>query len=1354
MAFLETRDDTRDLREPGLDGIVPEALFVGPGAMGLEVAQFRATSQPTPAQLRELHERRQQRRATPVLVVVTYGEKRAAIAARFGEEWVTRIGLDVTQVERLSDAALDAPDRHSADALLRAKFAQLEQPIPGLRNVGLFAMHELEHGVPARSDWNSALQAASPVLRLRGRELLERLGYTIEQLPKPASVLRAKGTRLAVAVFLERPDEIEPANERYDGLSPVSFALATADAERLDYVVVLAGTVVRVYPAKPGVGTARRGRTETFIEFDLALLDDASAGYLTLLLSSDALVPGGTFAAVLESSKRFAAELAKGLRDRVYEKVMPGLCVALFHARRLRNPSRAKLQDTLDMALLTLFRLLFVAYAEDKELLPYHSSEVYREHSLKHIAQRIADERRDQIEYGREDFYWTDISQLWKAIDKGNPAWRVPAYNGGLFSADGGSTKAARALATVSLADREFAPVLSALLLDETSEGVLGPIDFRALGVGEFGTIYEGLLEQELSVADTDLSVDESGTYVPARGGAEGHGRRHSLPVIVPEGQPYLHDKSGARKSTGAYYTKDFAVEHLLERALEPALSDHLGRLDAIYDAREAADKFFDFHVADIAMGSGHFLVAAVDHVERALSGYLAKRALPGVRDELERLRNTSLKALGEDWRGDPIEDTQLLRRQLARRCIHGVDMNPLAVELARLSLWIHTFVPGLPLSFLDATLVVGNSLVGIATFDEARELIGAEADDLFAFTAQELLASAREPIARLAKLAEATAAEVRDARRLYDKARAEARDVDELLTVLTASRVDEEIADAIEQRQLLTRLRRGDLFSDRMLRRADTSLKGLQALHFPTAFPQVFLRDRPGFDVILGNPPWEKLHVEEHEFWARHFPGFRGTNQSERERQLPRMRNAHPELVDLFQAERESAERLREVILNGPYPGMGKGHPDLYKAFCWRFWELTAKDGGHVGVVLPRAVFAAKGSEDYRATLFAEGCDVDLTTLVNRRGWVFEGVHPQYSIGLLALTKRERGGGSVVLRGPYYQLRQLEASKVSEGAEFTYRDIRSWTNTLAVPLLPDEEAAKIFATIGRHPGIMQTAERPWRLRAIQGDLNSTTGKPLMTFGRSPNKSHWPVYAGESFDLWNSDTGAYYATIEGRRAAEVLQQRRLDGHSRSNSPFSEFSLEYVKKRSSLACLHARIAFRRITRATDSRTVRPALVPPQVVLVDTAPYLLRPKGDEMDESFVLGVLSSIPLDWYARRLVETHLDFHIFESLPIPLQRPPFAARTATLAARLAVHNDDRFGDWATAVGVHLEPISPAEQDDLISELDACVAHLFSLDERQLVHIFETFHEGWDYEERLRSTLGHYRTLMQRQHTVA
>src|SRR5207249_260491 len=160
----------------------------------------------------------------------------------------------------------------------------------------------------------------------------------------------------------------------------------------------------------------------------------------------------------------------------------------------------------------------------------------------------------------------------------------------------------------------------------------------------------------------------------------------------------------------------------------------------------------------------------------------------------------------------------------------------------------------------------------------------------------------------------------------------------------------------------------------------------------------------------------------------------------------------------------------------------------------------------------------------------------------------------------------------------------------------------------------------------------------------------------------------------------------YYAVADQNLVTVELQERRVSSSRRTNSPFAAFPNKDITNPSALPCRSARIAFRRITRATDSRTVRAALVPPAVFLVDTAPYLLWPKGDEYDQAFVLGVFCSIPLDWYARRFVETHMDFHISNALPVPTARPedPMRIRVVDCAGRLAAQ-DDRFSRWAESL---------------------------------------------------------------------
>ena len=778
--------------------------------------------------------------------------------------------------------------------------------------------------------------------------------------------------------------------------------------------------------------------------------------------------------------------------------------------------------------------------------------------------------------------------------------------------------------------------------------------------------------------------------------------------------------------------------------ALEPALDEHIERLDGMPD-REAGRRFFEFRVADIAMGSGHFLVGAVDRIERRLANYLAARPLPDVREEFARLRRTATEELGSDWSGDPIEDIQLLRRQVARRCIFGVDMNPMAVELARLSLWIHTFVPGLPLSLLDHNLIQGNSLVGVASFEEASELFQAESGNLFSLVASERLGAVREPLERLARLTDANDAEIREARELYARMRRAMRSEQELFTLLAASRTNSGIRAAIADGRVATALDEpGDVFQAQLMDKGHDELKGLDILHFALAFPHVFLGRRNGFDVILGNPPWEEATLEEDAFWARHYPGLRSRPQREQESLKGRYRKERPDLAARLEAETQAAASLRRILTAGAFPGMGTGDPDLYKAFVWRFWDLVSRDGGRVGVVLPRSALAAKGSTAFRQELLANAKVLDLTMLVNAGRWVFD-MEPRYTVSLTAITRGKAGRECELrLSGPYANLKRFRAGVRRAPVTFRAREVEAWNDTASIPLLPSDESVEVFAQLRKSPRLDRNDGRGWRARP-QTELHATADKPVMDLeSKQCPDGFWPVYKGASFDLWTPDTGTYYAWADPERVLGHLQSKRKRANRRS--AFAEFGPQWRKDPATLPCLKARIAFRDVTRATDSRTIRAALVPPQVLLTNAAPYLLWPRFDEKDEAFLIGVMSSLPLDWYSRRFVETHVNFFVLNPFPVPRSRPASALRkrAIVLAGRLA-SPDDRFSDWAGQLGVACGPLDPDEKQDHIHELDAVVAHLYGLTEPQLVHIFETFHEGWDHEERLRATLPHFQT---------
>lgn len=1229
-------------------GLKPVGLALGKGANAVEVAVTEANGAPNLTTLRTVWKARLGGRASPLLLVVLY-DRKAALCGPAGSYPPAFADLDPGNVGRICSTALEEPDRHSALRFLHSVIPQLEPEshVPGLRNEGLLATHELHFGVPQRTDWGTAREKALASLRLRGRHLLQSLGFTLEPLHSPAYVLRTTETKLAVAVLLDRDESPDAPSPKFSNLSAVSYALAQADRENLDYVVITAGSTLRLHPARTGVGTGRRGRTDTFVELHLDLLPEDHAGYLWLLLSAHALRSQGTLEEILEDSSRYAFGLGTRLRERVYGDVIPKLAEGLLEARRLRSPTADDLDQTYQIALIVLFRCLFVAYAEDKDLLPFRTNSLYKDRSLKKKATDLIQILRANTPFGRDTNHWEEVDRLFRAVDTGNAEWGVPAYNGGLFSRDPAVSPIGAALAELKLPDYVFGPMLQSLLVDTNAEE-WGPVDFRSLGVRDFGTIYEGLLENELSIAETDLTVEKVGEeerYRPAKPDEE---------VRVPKGRAYLHNRSGARKASGSYFTKHFAVEHLLEYALEPALQDHLARLDKLPD-REAGEAFFDFRVADIAMGSGHFLVAAVDRIEPAFSTYLAKRNLPDVMAELARLRETAKEALGLLGEGIEIEVTQLLRRQIARRCIYGVDLNPIAVEMARLGLWVHTFVPGLPLSFLDHSLVVGNSLVGIATIEEADEWLREISGSLFAYSADELIGSTRRSIEQLARLSDASSAEIREARKLFQEVRKAEAPAEALFTVLTAARLNDDVRAGVFQQASDWKEDLGLVQKADAHKRAQEVLKAIPAFHFPIAFPEVFLRKRAGFDVIVGNPPWKEATVEEDRFWTRHYPGFHSLSQREQEKAKKRLRKDRSDLTKAYEQEVEQAELLRRVLTSGPFPGMGTGDPDVYKAFCWRFWNLSRPNGGQIGVVLPRSVFNARGSGVFRETIFSEGTVDDITFLLNRDGWVFDDAEYRYTIGLASWQKVQPAADATIsFRGPFPDMGRYKSGVGREPLRFPVQDVLSWTETAALPLLPTEESGEVFLQLRKSPRLDLDAPDSWRARPHR-ELDATNDKKLMVFPEDPPKGYWPVFKGESFDIWEPDRGpeTYYAWANPEKIMAALQKKRQRSAKLARSAFREFPPVWNRDLKTLPCLKPRIAFRDVARATDTRTVRSALLPPKVFITNTGPYFLWPRRNEKDEAYLLGVLCSRPLDWYSRRFVEIHMNYHVLNAFPVP-----------------------------------------------------------------------------------------------------
>jgi hypothetical protein len=388
---------------------------------------------------------------------------------------------------------------------------------------------------------------------------------------------------------------------------------------------------------------------------------------------------------------------------------------------------------------------------------------------------------------------------------------------------------------------------------------------------------------------------------------------------------------------------------------------------------------------------------------------------------------------------------------------------------------------------------------------------------------------------------------------------------------------------------------------------------------------------------------------------------------------------------------------------------------------------------------VLPRGALNGSGTQKWRREILEHGTFENVVVTINSGHWVFKNVDGRYTTAFVVVCKDD-SKKSVNFAGPFPSKTEFESGRNSlvnvEREEFL-----SWTGTASFPLLPDELAGEIFVQMRKSPAFSDTTDFEFRPNR---EIDATVDSGLFSTNLSKPIGEVPVLTGSSFNIWSPDFAEPYAYGTQKTIDHILEKTI----SSANQVRSAFNGLKIFSEQDLPLSSPRIAFRDVTNATNTRTMLCCLIPPGAVLVHKAPYLVRRKGDERDEAFVLGVLSSRIFDWYARRLIELGMTFEML--MPMPIPRPPATdksrIRIIEISGSLAAV-DKRYAKWAKAVGVPVGSVkTDAEKDALIDELDALVAHQYGLSRSQLEHVFKTFHRGWDYSSRLTQVLASYDQL--------
>ena len=703
--------------------------------------------------------------------------------------------------------------------------------------------------------------------------------------------------------------------------------LSTADIEsdgRIRWGILTNGSVWRLYDHRS------RPRASGYYEADLQAIlgegDEDALRTFFLLFRRDAftLRPGSTttfLESAIAEGRRYEEQIAQDLSGVVFERVFPDLVQALADA------SGESLPQVRQAALVFLYRLLFVLYAEDRGLLPVNDIR-YDDYGLrKRVRDDIAGRMADQDVFSSAaSNYYDRLMNLFKIIDKGDPSIGLPPYNGGLFASE-----AAALLERVRLADSEIAPIIYGLSHSpcvrrggfDTSDPRTGRrfVNYRDMSVQQLGSIYERLLEREPALGDAGK--------------------------ITIRPNPY------ARKDSGSFYTPQELVDLIVDHTLKPLVEERLQRFEeksrelkgdnrhkpvrhAELIELDPAEAVLDLKVLDPAMGSGHFLVTAVDFLSDyvadlieyvpAVPEWLDEYASPLV-DRVAAIRRDILRRARESkWVIDAAQltDQAIIRRMVLKRCIYGVDKNPLTVELAKVSLWLHSFTVGAPLSFLDHHLRCGDSLVGLWVSDATADL--QRLGGLFASSAIAGAEAATHGMQRIEEMSDADVSEVRESAALFRGVEETTADLRRLLDFLcgmrwlTAGMKTKErntfwapVTEALghEPAGAFTLLSQGPdamrsakagdsepsrpVFEQRWS--AARSIADRESfLHWEVAFPGVWRRwqdARPegGFDAVIGNPPWDRIEQQEVEWFALRAPEMALAQTGARRKRHPALR-------------------------------------------------------------------------------------------------------------------------------------------------------------------------------------------------------------------------------------------------------------------------------------------------------------------------------------------------------------------------------------------------------------------------------------------------------------------------------
>lgn len=987
--------------------------------------------------------------------------------------------------------------------------------------------------------------------------------------------------------------------------------------------------------------------------------------------------------------------------------------------RRRIEAGELSTQAYFEQLLRLIYRFIFLATIEDRELVfapdaPSEARERYLAgYSLTRLRQ-LAGRRRS---YDRHADLWQVLGITFGGLGRGQPALGLPAL-GGLFDA--------AQCPDLDAARLENQALLSALfsLCFFRDGAALSRVNYRDMDSEELGSVYESLLELVPQVTLTGGAC---------KFGFIGDDEERST-------------RGNARKLTGSYYTPDSLVQELIKSALDPVIARTV-----VENPQQPVKALLALSVCDPACGSGHFLLAA------------ARR----IADEVALLRAAE---------GNPTEDDfRHALRDVVAHCIYGVDKNPMAVELARTALWLEAYTPDRPLTFLDAHLRCGDALLGILDESILREGIPDKAFNALSGDDKEVVKrikkANRDALKAIAKakdkssqmlslgLGEGVDAvafeslpddtlEALQAKRAAHAAleasiaASKARLAADIFVAAFVLPKTAELETRVPTSQDLWLVLNDDHPRPGIADSAHAAARDAQAFHWWQAFPQV--KAKGGFDVLLGNPPWERIKLQEEEFFATRSPLLaEAQHKAERGRRIgllaegmllhtlyPKLEAdqglvppnaAEQALYAEFLVARRNAEAASLFAHDaGRYPLTGVGDVNTYALFAETFAQLMAEEG-RAGFIVPTGIATDDSTKAFFAGLTQAGRLASLYDIENR-GRLFPAVDSRMKFCLLTLGSAE-AAEFVCFATQTSQLADSRRRFTLTPDEFLLIN----PNTLTCPVFRSERDAALTKKLYRAAPVLiaegPSEVNPWGIRFMTM-IHMANDSGL--FRDLPAPGRLPLYEAKMIHQFDHRWATYSADGSGDVSSAQKQNPAFSVTPRYWVEAAEVEARLRDKGWDRGWL---MGWRDITNATNERTVIASVVP-RVAVGHKMPLMFAQAVPSIQHFAALHAnLNSLSLDYVARQKVGgTSLTYFYLKQFPV---LPPDRYTDADLAFIVPrvlelTYTAHELKPWAEDLGYDCPPFpwNPEHRAQLRAELDAYYARLYGLTRDELRYILD------------------------------